>query len=176
MEEIKFSTKTHSENKIIHLYSDGGCRSTAKKGETIKETDKCAYAFFLKHGGNEKLDGSAGYGKTNNAMEITALLMGLKAIKRTDIPIVAYLDSAYVVNCIENGWYKKWENDGWTKKGGLKNAELWKSLIEEIRKFPFFSIKKVKGHANDDLNNLVDKHLNKLMDELENKEIMTNEY
>ena len=61
---VQFKAKGHEDN-IIHLYSDGGCRSTAKKGETIKETDKSAYAFFLKQGGNEKLDGKASYGKTN---------------------------------------------------------------------------------------------------------------
>lgn len=167
MENIKFSTKPQTENRVIHLYSDGGCRSSAKKGEKIKKTDKSAYAYFLKLGGLEKLDGGAFYGKTNNAMEIKGLIMGLKAIKRPDIPVIAHLDSAYVVNCIENGWYKKWENNGWTKKGGLANAELWKELIEEIRRFPFFSIKKVKGHSGDRWNELVDRHLNKLMDELE---------
>lgn len=166
MSNIKFAPKDNMEDRIIHLYSDGGCRSTAKKGETIKETDKCAYAFFLKQGGHEKLDGWAGYGKTNNAMEIAGLLNGLKTIKNKNIPVVAYLDSAYVVNTIENKWYVKWERNGWTKKGGLKNADLWKELIELLREFPFFSIKKVTGHSNDEYNNLVDKHLNDLMDEL----------
>lgn len=176
MENVKFSAKHKNNDKIIHLYTDGGCRSTAKKGEKIKETDKCAYAYFLKLGGHERLDGLALYGKTNNAMEMTALLEGLRAINLPEIPVVAHLDSAYVVNSIENGWYKKWESNGWTKKGGLANAELWKELIEEIRRFPFFSIKKVKGHNGDQYNELVDSHLNKLMDELENKEVVTNGY
>lgn len=167
---VYFKTKvvshTKNENKIIHVYTDGGCRSTAKKGEKIKPTDKSAYAYFLKQGGHEKLDGKAFYGKTNNAMEITSLLEALKSIKRIDFPVKAYLDSAYVVNTIENKWYVKWELNGWTKKGGLANAELWKELIFQIRRFPFFSIEKVKGHSNDVYNNLVDEHLNKLMDEL----------
>lgn len=164
----KFLPKNNNiENKIVHIYTDGGCRSTAKKGETIKETDKCAFAFFLKQGGHEKLDGWAGYGKTNNAMEISGLLYALKAMKRTDFPIRAHLDSAYVVNTIEKKWYENWERNGWTKKGGLANAELWKELIYQIRRFPFFEIVKVKGHSDDEYNNLVDEHLNSLMDELE---------
>ena len=166
MTNVKFIQKDTGNSRVIHLYSDGGCRSTAKKGETIKDTDKCAYAFFLKQGGNEKLDGWAGYGKTNNAMEISGLLNGLKAIKNKNVPVIAYLDSAYVVNTIEKKWYEKWERDGWTKKGGLKNAELWKELINLIRQFPFFSIEKVKGHSDDKYNNLVDEHLNELMDGL----------
>ncbi len=163
---VQFKAKGHEDN-IIHLYSDGGCRSTAKKGETIKETDKSAYAFFLKQGGNEKLDGKASYGKTNNNQEIMGLLMGLRAIKRPEFPVVAYLDSAYVVNCLQAGWWKKWKANGWTKKGGLANAKEWKELIEELERFPFFRIEKVKGHSGfADYNDLVDKHLNKLMDEL----------
>ncbi|QIQ66378.1 hypothetical protein vipetofem_80 [Enterococcus phage vipetofem] len=163
---VQFKAKGHEDN-IIHLYSDGGCRSTAKKGETIKETDKSAYAFFLKQGGNEKLDGKASYGKTNNNQEIMGLLMGLRAIKRPEFPVVAYLDSAYVVNCLQAGWWKKWKANGWTKKGGLANAKEWKELIEELERFPFFRIEKVKGHSGfADYNDLVDRHLNKLMDEL----------
>lgn len=161
-----FVPKQNLDSQIIHVYSDGGCRSTAKKGETIKKTDKCAYAYFLKYGGSEKLQGEAGYGMTNNAMEIKGLLEALKAIKTDHIPIKAYLDSAYVVNTIEKKWYVKWRRDGWTKKGGLANAELWKELIEQIERFPFFEIQKVKGHANDLYNNLVDDHLNELMDKL----------
>lgn len=163
---MQFKAKP-KDDSTIHLYTDGGCRSTAKKGEKIDDTMKSAYAFFLKQGGHEKLDGAASYGKTNNNQEITGLLMGLRAIKRTDFPVVAYLDSAYVVNTLQNGWWKKWQANGWDKKGGLANREEWIALIAEIERFPFFSIKKVKGHSGDnDYNDLVDKHLNKLMDEL----------
>lgn len=165
----QFKVKSKEDN-IIHLYSDGGCRSTAKKGEKIDDTMKSAYAFFLKQGGHEKLDGEASYGKTNNNQEIMGLLMGLKAIKKTHFPVIAYLDSAYVVNCLQAGWWRKWEANGWTKKGGLANAEEWKMLIEEIRRFPFFSVQKVKGHSGNEYNEVVDKYLNKLMDELPNRE------
>lgn len=165
------------ENKVktIDIYSDGGCRSTAKQGEKIKEYDKSACAYFLKQGGLEKIGGKASYGNTNNAMEITGLILALRALKIKTFPVVAHLDSAYVVNCLQKGWWKKWERDGWTKKDGLKNAKLWEELIFEIRKIPFFSIEKVKGHSgNNDYNDLVDKYLNKLMDEL--PDIRTNNF
>lgn len=155
------------EKLIVEIWTDGGCRSTAKKGETIKPTDRCAYAYFMKFGGQEKLGGAAGHGYTNNQMEIYAVLKALKSMKKYDVPVKVYSDSAYVVNCINQKWYVKWEKNGWTKKGGLANANLWKSLVDEIRKFPFFSIEKVKGHSGlNDGNDIVDKHLNKLMDEL----------
>lgn len=170
MENVKFSaTKTNNDKKIVYMYTDGGCRINAQKGEKVKETDKCAYAFFLKQGGHEKLDGYASYGETNGAMEIKAVLMGLRAIKIKNIPVEIYSDSAYVVNTLNNKWYIKWESNGWDKKGGLANSQLWKELIEEYRKFPFISVNKVKGHSTNKWNNLVDAHLNKLMDELPEK-------
>lgn len=165
---MQFKAKP-KDDSTIHLYTDGGCRSTAKKGEKIDDTMKSAYAFFLKQGGHEKLDGAASYGKTNNNQEITGLLMGLRAIKRTDFPVVAYLDSAYVVNTIKYNWWDKWERNNWDKQGGLKNKEEWKALKKELERFPFFRIEKVKGHNNVEYNELVDKHLNKLMDELPDK-------
>ena len=101
-------------------------------------------------------------------MEISGLLEALKAIKTEKYPIRAYLDSAYVVNTLENKWYETWEKNNWDKKGGLANAELWKELIGQVRRFPFFQIIKVKGHSTDEGNNLVDKHVNDLMDALPN--------
>lgn len=162
----KFVPKQNYEQRIIHIYTDGGCRSKAKKGEKIGPETKSAFAYFLKYGGAERLDGKAMYGKTNNAMEITGLLEALKAIKNSNIPVKAYLDSAYVINTIDNKWYVKWRENGWTKKGGLANAELWKELVEQIERFPFFELVKVKGHSGDEYNELVDSHLNKLMDDL----------
>ena len=165
---MKFLPKTE-EDKVIHIYTDGGCRSTAKKGEKIKETDKAAYAFFLKQGGHEKLDGKAFYGKTNNSMELMSVLEALKALNRKDLPIRIYSDSAYVVNTIQNGWYIKWRNNGWNKNGGLANRELWIELIKTYESFSFISIEKVKGHNGINGNEIVDKYLNKLMDEQDEK-------
>lgn len=171
----KFVPKQNTDSNIIHVYTDGGCRSKAKKGEKIGPETKSAFSYFLKYGGLEKLEGKAMYGKTNNAMEITGLLEALKAIKNNKIPIKAHLDSAYVINTINNKWYEKWRNDGWTKKGGLANAELWKELIEQVERFPFFELVKVKGHSGDEYNELVDSYLNKLMDELPEYENIENE-
>lgn len=40
---------------------------------------------------------------TNNIMELTAAIRALETIKSTDIPIQMYIDSAYVVNGM-NEW------------------------------------------------------------------------
>lgn len=166
MMNFKPVQKGQDDSNVIIVYTDGGCRSHAQKGGTILPTDKAAWASFMKLGGYERLIGRAGHGRTNNQMEMKAVIEALKAIKNPNLPVKVHCDSALVINCINQNWYKKWERDGWTKKGGLKNAELWQELIEQYRRFKFIEFVKVKGHADDKYNILVDKYLNELMDEL----------
>ena len=69
-------------------------------------------------------------------------------------------DSAYVINCYIDKWYKNWENNGWKTANNfpVKNQDLWKEIV------PFFNIlpnklifTKVKGHSNSFENMLADK-------------------
>lgn len=165
---LKFKPKNSSDNKI-HIYTDGGCRSTAKKGETIGDGDKSAYAYFLKWGGHEKLSGEADFGRTNNYMELKAVIEALKAINTNKYPIVIYSDSAYVVNAVNKNWMVNWKRKGWRKGDGNPpvNVELWKELYDLMLKFPFLEFQHVKGHNGNEGNELVDEYLNKLMDEME---------
>ena len=72
--------------------------------------------------------------------------------------VFVYSDSAYVVNSIEKGWIYSWKKNGWKKsdKKEVKNIELWERLLKlmEIHKVTFL---KVKGHADDELNNRCDR-------------------
>ena len=63
---------------------------------------------------------------TNNIMEITAVLEALKALK-FPCEVDLYSDSAYVVNCFNQGWIYNWLKKGWKTAGGepVKNKELW---------------------------------------------------
>ena len=149
-------------NNNIIVYTDGASRGNGE------EHSVAAYAYYLLWHSLNKCNGKAFYDKTNNQMEILAVISALKNIKRNDLPIIVHSDSALVVNCYNNGWYKKWCANGWTKKGGLKNADLWKELIKETKRFEKIKFVKVKGHSNDELNNLVDKKCNELMDQLLN--------
>ncbi len=65
----------------IILYTDGGNRNTGNnKGGSVRPTDKSAWAALLKWGDYEKMLTGGDYGKTNNQMEITAVVEGLRAI------------------------------------------------------------------------------------------------
>jgi len=104
---------------------------------------------------------------TNNRMELTACIMALGELKRTDVKIRMYSDSAYIVNCINNRWYQKWEKNGWktAKKEPVENRDLWEKLLNYVKKLDIEFIK-VKGHAGIELNERADELANLGMDSL----------
>ena len=154
----------------IEVYTDGGNRNHGNyAGGSVKSSDPSAWAALLIFGEHEKMLSDGELGRTNNYMEIMAVIQGLTALKRTDLPVNVYSDSAYVINTMLNKWYVKWRQNGW-KKGGkeVKNAELWQQLLAQVDRFDSITWNKVKGHANNKNNNRVDAALNSTMDKLEN--------
>ena len=94
---------------------------------------------------------------TNNQMEITAALNGLKALKEP-CKVDIYTDSAYVCNAFLQNWIYGWLKNGWvnSKKEPVKNKELWHELYE-MTLFHNVTWHKVKGHADNVYNNRCDK-------------------
>ena len=97
---------------------------------------------------------------TNQRMEITAVLEALRTLGGRDgtpraVRVVS--DSTYVINCFRDGWWKRWEANGWrnAKKQPVANADLWRPLIELVEANDV-SFGWVKGHSGDRLNDLVD--------------------
>ena len=93
---------------------------------------------------------------TNNIMEITAVIEGLKLLKYP-CDVNVYSDSAYVINAFNQKWIEAWKKNGWknSKKEDVKNKELWKELVAltKIHKVTFI---KVKGHSDNEYNNRCD--------------------
>ena len=93
---------------------------------------------------------------TNNIMEMTAVIEGLKALKyKCEVEI--YSDSAYVVNAFNQGWIYKWIKKGWvtSDKEPVKNKKLWQELYDLTKNHKVTFIK-VKGHSDNELNNRCD--------------------
>lgn len=103
-------------------------------------------------------------GATNQQMELMAAIKACDYIKNYYIDnnientyeIIS--DSAYLINCYEQNWWKNWQNNGWknASKKPIANKELWEELI------PYFknkniTFKKIKGHNGDSFNEQVDK-------------------
>jgi ribonuclease HI len=128
----------------ILLYTDGSSRGNPGPG---------GYGALLIWGKHRK-ELSQGYKlTTNNRMELMAVIEGLKAIKKTDIPVIVYSDSQYVVNAVEKGWLVNWIKTDF--KGGKKNPDLWKTYYELAKQFTINFVW-VKGHANNPFNNRCD--------------------
>lgn len=154
--------------QTITLYTDGGSRNTGNtKGGAVRATDKSAWAALLVYGPHQKMLTGGERGRTNNYMEIMAVIQGLTAIKKPAIPVTVYSDSAYVVNTMQKRWWVNWQRNGWLKAGQpVANAALWQQLLAQLARFDQVTFTKVKGHADDPLNNAVDAALNRVMDEM----------
>lgn len=134
--------------KKVIIFTDGACSGNPGVG---------GWGAVLMYKNSEKrLSGACGE-TTNNRMELTAVIEGLKALKEpceTEI----YSDSAYVVNAFSNGWIEGWKKNGFKKADSkpVLNDDLWKELIAltEIHKVKF---NKVKGHSDNCYNNVCDK-------------------
>lgn len=93
---------------------------------------------------------------TNQRMELRAVLAAVETLGgRLDV----VTDSTYVANCFRNGWWKKWEVNGWTNsaKKPVASRDLWEPLIEAHKEGRFGAPRWVKGHSGDVMNDLVDR-------------------
>ena len=81
---------------------------------------------------------------TNNRMELLAAINALEALDRPSV-LTVITDSAYVKDGITK-WIHGWKRNGWTKKGGLKNVELWQRLDAAAARHQV-RWEWVKGHA-----------------------------
>lgn len=129
---------------MIHLYCDGGC-SGNQSSENIG-----GWGTVLSYKGHTKELKGGERNTTNNRMELTALIEGLKAIQNTSLPVCVYSDSAYIVNCFHQNWHVNWQKNGWknSKKEPVENQDLWQLLLVLIARHPKVHFYKVKGHLD----------------------------
>ncbi len=128
----------------IQLYTDGSSRGNPGPG---------GYGAILLFG-NHRKELSQGYRlTTNNRMELLAVIAGLEAIKKNELPVTVFSDSQYVVNSVERGWLKTWVKTDF--KGGKKNKDLWMQYYNLAKNLNIKFVW-VKGHANNALNNRCD--------------------
>ncbi len=128
--------------KRVTLYTDGACSGNPGRG---------GWGAILIYGSYRKELSGGEPVTTNNKMELTAVIEGLKALNEP-CEVDVYSDSAYVVNAFLQDWISGWIRRGWKN---VKNIELWNELIALTEKHKVH-FNKVKGHADDELNNRCD--------------------
>jgi len=140
----------------VELFTDGGCRGNPGPG---------GWGALLKFGTVEKELKGAEFDTTNNRMELTAAIEGLKALKRP-CKVKLTTDSQYVKNGITQ-WMTNWKKNNWktAAKKPVKNKDLWQALDEALQPHDV-SWAWVKGHSGHDENERVDDLANQAMDEL----------
>lgn len=93
---------------------------------------------------------------TNNQMELTAMIAGLKMLP-TSADTDVYTDSKLIVDTL-NEWAKKWKADGWRKKssGPIANLELVKEALALSEERPSVRIQWIRAHSGNRWNEYAD--------------------
>lgn len=133
--------------KNVTIYTDGACSGNPGPG---------GWGAILIY--KEKRLELSGYAEhtTNNRMELIAPIEALSRLKEPCI-VDVYSDSAYLTNAFLQNWLGNWVRRNWVKsdKKPVENRDLWEKLLEfnEIHQIRWH---KVKGHADNPLNNRCD--------------------
>lgn len=123
----------------ITVYTDGSALNNGSP------ESGCGWACKLIYRGHELMKSGGNKGKTNNVMEMTAVLQAMRAITDKSILVEVFSNSKYVVETLNGNYQIK------------KNVELWQELVEEKEKFSDIRFVWVKGHDKDRHNIEVDK-------------------
>ena len=133
--------------KEVTIYTDGACSGNPGPG---------GWGAILIY--REQRLELSGYEArtTNNRMELFAPIQALSRLKEP-CAVKVYSDSAYLVNAFRQHWLENWVKRNWIKsdKKPVENQDLWKEILAFTQKHQIEWIK-VKGHADNPLNNRCD--------------------
>jgi ribonuclease HI len=132
--------------KNIHLITDGACIGNPGPG---------GWACVLRYQDRDRELYGCEPRTTNNRMELTAAVMGLRALKEPcEVEITT--DSEYLKNGITQ-WIRKWKSNGWrtASKKPVLNQDLWQQLDEQVARH-HTNWHWTKGHADHADNNRCD--------------------
>ncbi|WP_232698907.1 ribonuclease HI [Brevibacillus daliensis] len=133
--------------KDVMIYTDGACSGNPGPG---------GWGAVLFYGEHKKEMSGYAENTTNNRMELQAAIEALSILKEP-CKVTLHSDSAYLVNCFQQGWYKGWLKKGWknSKNQPVENQDQWKELLKLMEKHDVTYVK-VKGHADNEWNNRCD--------------------
>ena len=130
--------------KYVEIFTDGACSGNPGAG---------GWGVVLRFGVHEKeLSGGEAH-TTNNRMELTAVIEGLKALKEP-CQVTLTTDSKYICDSINKKWVYGWQKKGWIKSDGntALNVDLWEQLLPllETHQVTFVWVKGHAGHPENE--------------------------
>jgi len=142
--------------KSVEIFTDGACRGNPGPG---------GWGVLLRYGDKERSLCGGEAETTNNRMELTAVIEGLKALKEP-CEVVLTSDSTYVLKGIQE-WLPNWKKRGWktAAKKPVKNADLWQQL-DGVLGAHTIDWRWGKGHSGHRENDIADQLANQGIDEL----------
>jgi ribonuclease HI len=121
----------------VIMYTDGACKGNPGPG---------GWGALLEWGDHRRELSGGDRVTTNNRMELTAVIEGLRVLNRS-CRILIVTDSVYVRDGITK-WIRGWKRNGWqtSAKKPVKNKDLWEALDEELSTH-HVEWEWVKGHS-----------------------------
>jgi ribonuclease HI len=122
---------------VVEIYTDGACSGNPGPG---------GWGVILRWRGQEKTLSGFVPNTTNNRMELTAAIEGLKALKRP-MTVLLFTDSKYVQQGMQS-WLANWKQKNWqtAERKPVKNADLWQEL-DALATIHTIDWRWLKGHA-----------------------------
>jgi ribonuclease HI len=132
--------------KKVQLITDGACLGNPGPG---------GWAAILRYGPDKKEVYGCEPHTTNNRMELTAAIEGLRTLKeKCEVEVIT--DSEYLKNGITQ-WIVAWKKRNWmtSQKKPVVNRDLWEKLDSQVERHQTRWLW-TKGHASHEDNNRAD--------------------
>ena len=138
----------------VVIHTDGACRGNPGPG---------GWGAVLEARDQSKTLNGFEAETTNNRMELTAVIEGLRALNRP-CRVELVTDSRYVMEGITQ-WLDNWKRNGWktAARKPVKNVDLWRRLDDEVQRHEV-DWRWVKGHSGNAGNELADQLANQAID------------
>lgn len=134
--------------KSVYLYTDGACSGNPGPG---------GWCAVLRYGNRDKIISGGEKNTTNNRMELTAVIEGLRALKEK-CKVICITDSKYVCDAVNKHWLDSWQKKSWKKSDGkpVLNPDLWTDFVK-LTSLHDVSFQWIKGHDGHPENELCDR-------------------
>ena len=128
----------------VYLYCDGACRGNPGPG---------GWGVLLRCNQHERRLYRGVANTTNNQMELTAAIEGLRSLKKP-CHVIVTTDSQYL-RCGIMKWLMIWKKRGWqtSNKKPVKNQFLWEVLEREVGRHNiiWYWVKSHSGHIENEM-------------------------